>query len=164
MEIILLETIDRLGGLGDLVNVRPGFARNYLLPQGKAKLATTANIAEIEARSARGERILAGGGNLNQADLLEYPGGDRNSPAMKCGGCSGQREQIDFFFFFTYEGSGPAFAGQKTPSDQQVDSLPNGRAADAIIGCQSVFGWYPGAGPVFSGTDPGQNNICQLMV
>lgn len=52
MEIILLETIDRLGGLGDLVNVRPGFARNYLLPQGKAKLATPENIAEIEAHRA----------------------------------------------------------------------------------------------------------------
>ena len=56
MEIILLETIDRLGGLGDMVNVRPGFARNYLLPQGKAKLATPENIAEIEARRAELEK------------------------------------------------------------------------------------------------------------
>ncbi len=56
MEIILLETIDRLGGLGDMVNVRPGFARNYLLPQGKAKLATPENIAEIEVRRAELEK------------------------------------------------------------------------------------------------------------
>lgn len=56
MEIILLETIDRLGGLGDLVKVRAGFARNYLLPQGKAKLATAENIAEIEARRAELEK------------------------------------------------------------------------------------------------------------
>ena len=56
MEIILLESIDRLGGLGDLVNVRPGFARNYLLPKGKAKLATAENIAEIEARRAELEK------------------------------------------------------------------------------------------------------------
>jgi large subunit ribosomal protein L9 len=56
MEIILLERIDRLGGLGELVNVRPGFARNYLLPQGKAKLATPENIAEIEARRAELEK------------------------------------------------------------------------------------------------------------
>ena len=56
MEIILLETIDRLGGLGDLVKVRPGFARNYLLPQGKAKIATPENIAEIEARRAELEK------------------------------------------------------------------------------------------------------------
>ena len=56
MEIILLESIDRLGGLGDLVNVRPGFARNYLLPKGKAKLATPENIAEIEVRRAELEK------------------------------------------------------------------------------------------------------------
>ncbi len=56
MEIILLETIDRLGGLGDLVKVRPGFARNYLLPQGKAKIATPENVAEIEARRAELEK------------------------------------------------------------------------------------------------------------
>ena len=56
MEIILLESIDRLGGLGDQVNVRPGFARNYLLPKGKAKLATAANIAEIAERRAELEK------------------------------------------------------------------------------------------------------------
>jgi large subunit ribosomal protein L9 len=56
MEVILLETIDRLGGLGDLVNVKPGFARNYLLPQGRAKVATPENIAEIEARRAEFEK------------------------------------------------------------------------------------------------------------
>ena len=56
MEIILLESIDRLGGLGDLVNVRPGFARNYLLPKGKAKLATAENIAEIAERRAELEK------------------------------------------------------------------------------------------------------------
>lgn len=56
MEIILLETIDRLGGLGDRVNVKAGFARNYLLPQGKAKLATAENIAEIEAHRAEHEK------------------------------------------------------------------------------------------------------------
>ena len=45
MEVILVEKIDRLGGLGDLVNVKSGFARNYLLPTGKAKVATAENIA-----------------------------------------------------------------------------------------------------------------------
>ena len=59
MEIILLETIDLLGSLGDLVKVRAGFARNYLLPQGKAKLATAKNIAEIEVRRAELEKQLA---------------------------------------------------------------------------------------------------------
>jgi len=63
MEIILLESIDRLGGLGDLVNVRPGFARNYLLPKGKAKLATDANMAEIAERRAELEK--------HEADVLK---------------------------------------------------------------------------------------------
>ncbi len=59
MEVILLEKIDRLGGLGDLVNVKAGYARNYLLPQGKAKVATPENVAEIEARRAELEAQAA---------------------------------------------------------------------------------------------------------
>ncbi|VAW67055.1 LSU ribosomal protein L9p [hydrothermal vent metagenome] len=50
MDIILLEKVDRLGKLGDLVSVKPGFARNYLLPFGKAKVANEANIKELEER------------------------------------------------------------------------------------------------------------------
>lgn len=50
MEIILLERVARLGGMGDVVNVKNGFARNYLIPQGKALRATKANKAEFEAR------------------------------------------------------------------------------------------------------------------
>ncbi|VAW52430.1 LSU ribosomal protein L9p [hydrothermal vent metagenome] len=57
MEVILFEKIDRLGGIGDLVNVKAGFARNFLLPQGKAKAATDANKAEIESRRAEFEKI-----------------------------------------------------------------------------------------------------------
>ncbi|WP_017940976.1 MULTISPECIES: 50S ribosomal protein L9 [unclassified Thioalkalivibrio] len=59
MEVILLEKIDNLGTLGDRVNVRPGFARNYLLPQGKATFATAENIAEFEARRAELEKAAA---------------------------------------------------------------------------------------------------------
>ena len=59
MEVILFEKIDRLGGIGDLVNVKAGFARNYLLPQGKAALATPKNIKEIEARRAELEKAAA---------------------------------------------------------------------------------------------------------
>ena len=59
MEVILLEKIDSLGGLGDKVRVRPGYARNYLLPQGKAKFATPENVAEFEARRAELERAAA---------------------------------------------------------------------------------------------------------
>jgi large subunit ribosomal protein L9 len=59
MEVILLESIDRLGGLGDQVKVKAGFARNFLLPKGKAKVATPENIAEIAARRAELEKHQA---------------------------------------------------------------------------------------------------------
>ncbi|MDX1698430.1 MAG: 50S ribosomal protein L9 [Thiohalobacterales bacterium] len=59
MEVILLEKIENLGNLGDRVNVKPGFGRNYLLPQGKAAPATAANIAEFEARRADLEKSAA---------------------------------------------------------------------------------------------------------
>jgi large subunit ribosomal protein L9 len=52
MEIILLEKVDNVGGIGDKVRVKSGYARNYLIPQGKATLATPANIAKFEARRA----------------------------------------------------------------------------------------------------------------
>jgi large subunit ribosomal protein L9 len=52
MEIILLEKIDNVGGIGDKVSVKPGYARNYLIPQGKATLATAANIKKFESRRA----------------------------------------------------------------------------------------------------------------
>ena len=52
MQIILLEKIGGLGNLGDIVTVKNGYARNFLIPQGKAKRATEANKAEFEARRA----------------------------------------------------------------------------------------------------------------
>jgi large subunit ribosomal protein L9 len=48
MEIILLEKVDNVGGIGDRVKVKSGYARNFLLPQGKATLATAENIAKFE--------------------------------------------------------------------------------------------------------------------
>jgi len=50
MQVILLEKVVNLGGLGDVVKVKDGFARNYLLPQGKAKRATPENLAEFEKK------------------------------------------------------------------------------------------------------------------
>ena len=50
MEVILLEKVNNVGGIGDRVKVKSGFARNFLIPQGKATLATAANIAKFEAR------------------------------------------------------------------------------------------------------------------
>ena len=55
MELILLQKVTNLGGLGDKVNVKPGFGRNFLVPQGKAVPATAANLAEFEARRAEYE-------------------------------------------------------------------------------------------------------------
>ena len=52
MQIILLEKVGNLGGLGDVVTVKNGYARNFLIPTGKARRANTANLAEFEARRA----------------------------------------------------------------------------------------------------------------
>ncbi len=57
MDVILLQKVANLGGIGDRVKVRPGFARNFLLPQGKATMATPANVAKFEARRAELERV-----------------------------------------------------------------------------------------------------------
>jgi large subunit ribosomal protein L9 len=56
MQVILLEKVVNLGGLGDVVKVREGFARNFLIPQGKAKRATRENLAEFEQRRAELEK------------------------------------------------------------------------------------------------------------
>lgn len=62
MQIILLEKVVNLGNLGDIVKVRDGYGRNFLIPQGKAKRATEANKAEFAARRAELEK--------QQAELL----------------------------------------------------------------------------------------------
>jgi large subunit ribosomal protein L9 len=57
MEVILLQKVANLGNIGDRVKVRSGFGRNFLLPQGKATLATADNIARFEARRTELERL-----------------------------------------------------------------------------------------------------------
>ena len=59
MNVILLENVENLGSIGDLVKVKPGYGRNYLLPKGKAALATPENMKEIEARRAELEKAAA---------------------------------------------------------------------------------------------------------
>ncbi len=59
MNVILLDNVENLGSIGDLVKVKPGYGRNYLLPQGKAALATPENIKAIEARRAELEKAAA---------------------------------------------------------------------------------------------------------
>ncbi len=60
MQVILMEKVVNLGGLGDIVKVKDGYARNYLIPQGKAKRATETNKKVFEERRAELERIQAG--------------------------------------------------------------------------------------------------------
>ena len=59
MQVILLEKVANLGNLGDVVKVKDGFARNFLLPQGKAKRATETNLKAFEARRAELEKAQA---------------------------------------------------------------------------------------------------------
>ena len=59
MQVILMEKIAKLGQLGDVVKVKQGYGRNYLIPQGKAKRATESNIAEFEAKRAELEKHQA---------------------------------------------------------------------------------------------------------
>jgi large subunit ribosomal protein L9 len=84
MEVILLENVQNLGGLGDRVKVKPGYGRNYLIPTGKAVSATERNIAEFERRRAELERaqsdVLAAA--LARARALE---GTRVRIARKAG-------------------------------------------------------------------------------
>jgi large subunit ribosomal protein L9 len=68
MQIILLEKIANVGNLGDVVKVRDGYARNFLIPQGKAKRATPANLQAIEAQRAELERVA--GERLAHAQAL----------------------------------------------------------------------------------------------
>ena len=68
MEVILLEKTGRLGNIGDRVNVKAGYGRNYLVPQGKAVYATPGNIARFEEQRAELERVSAE--RLNDAQAL----------------------------------------------------------------------------------------------
>ena len=63
MEVVLLERIERLGQMGDVVDVKPGYARNYLLPQKKALRATKENLVQFE-----GERQQLEADNLQRRD------------------------------------------------------------------------------------------------
>ncbi|TFH48997.1 MAG: 50S ribosomal protein L9 [Lysobacterales bacterium] len=73
MQVILLERVQNLGGLGDSVKVKPGYARNYLIPQGRAVIATPGNVAEFEAKRAQLEQQEANALAVVQAraDALE---------------------------------------------------------------------------------------------
>ncbi len=59
MNVILLDNVENLGSIGDLVKVKPGYGRNYLIPKGKAALATPENIKQMEKRRAELEKAAA---------------------------------------------------------------------------------------------------------
>src|SRR5208282_2700818 len=75
MEIILLQKVANLGQIGDRVKVKPGYARNFLVPTGKATMATPANIAKFEAQRAELEAKAGTEGKLfgsiGTADIAE---------------------------------------------------------------------------------------------
>jgi large subunit ribosomal protein L9 len=74
MQVILLERIERLGGLGDVVNVKPGFARNYLLPKKKALRANKDNLAYFESKRAELEALNAKRRDEAQATAAKLDG------------------------------------------------------------------------------------------
>ena len=74
MEIILLERVEKLGAIGDVVNVKPGFARNFLLPRGKALRASEANKKKFEADRARIESDNAKRRDIARAEAKEVDG------------------------------------------------------------------------------------------
>lgn len=73
MEIILLERVEKLGTIGDVVNVRPGYARNFLLPKGKALRASKTNVAYFEEKRAQfeAENLRKKGSAQEKADILK---------------------------------------------------------------------------------------------
>jgi large subunit ribosomal protein L9 len=74
MEVILLQKVDNVGGIGDLVRVKSGYARNYLIPQGKATLATPENKAKFESRRAELEAKAAAELSAAQARAKQLEG------------------------------------------------------------------------------------------
>lgn len=74
MDVILLERVEKLGAIGDVVNVKPGYARNFLLPRGKALRATEANRKKFEADRARIEAENAKRRDIARAESKEIDG------------------------------------------------------------------------------------------
>jgi len=100
MELILLEKVQNLGDLGEKVNVKPGFGRNYLVPQGKAVPATAKNIELFEARraeleAAALERLGGAEARLGALDGVEIEISANASDEGKLYGSIGPREIAD---------------------------------------------------------------------
>ena len=97
MQLILLQKVQNLGDLGELVNVKPGFARNYLIPQGKASMATEANMKMFEERKAEliakeKDSLAAANARAESIEGLEITITSNASPEGKLYGSIGPRE------------------------------------------------------------------------
>lgn len=100
MELILIEKVLNLGDLGDKVKVKPGYGRNYLVPSGKAMRATSANIAEFEARREELEivarqKMSVAGERLASIEGFELVVSANASDEGKLYGSIGPREIAD---------------------------------------------------------------------
>ncbi|RBP48287.1 50S ribosomal protein L9 [Arenicella xantha] len=108
MQVILLERIVNLGNLGDMVTVKPGYARNYLVPQGLATVATETNIQAFEGRRLELEKASADKLQAAQARATELEGksveiASRASDEGKLFGSVGVIEIADAFTAKGYE-------------------------------------------------------------
>lgn len=100
MQVILLQKVQNLGDLGEIVNVKPGFARNYLIPQGKASMATEANQKIFEERKAEliakeKDSLSAANARAESIEGLEITISSNASPEGKLYGSIGPREIAD---------------------------------------------------------------------
>lgn len=123
MQVVLLERIEKLGQMGDLVTVKSGFARNFLVPQGKAMRATKANLAEFERRKVELEAA-----NLKRRDEAEAASGKLDGKSVviiRQAGESGQlygsvnsRDIVEAF-----EADGVTFERRQVRLDQPIKTL-----------------------------------------
>ncbi|MDE1899341.1 MAG: 50S ribosomal protein L9 [Xanthomonadaceae bacterium] len=102
MELILLEKVKNLGNLGDKVNVKPGYGRNYLVPQGKAVPATAAQLAAFEQRRAEleakaGQLLAAAEARKAQIEGASVTIAVNASPEGKLYGSVGTRDIAEAF-------------------------------------------------------------------
>ena len=97
MQVILLKKVQNLGELGDIVNVKPGYARNYLIPKGHASMATESNIQSFEDRKAEliakeKDTLAAANARAESISGLEITITSNASPEGKLYGSIGPRE------------------------------------------------------------------------